>query len=254
MAQLCISLEQWLTTPLGQHFLTQETRYFDSVVANVFGFNAVQIGHPELDFLRNCRIPQRFHVGFEGAVAVRADVALLPFASQSIDLVVIPHTLEFARHPHQVLREVERILMPEGHLFISGFNPRSFWGARRWFKPDQREFPWSGHFIHLSRLKDWLSLLGMETEGGKMCCYVPPFRQHKWLQRFAFMEAAGDRWWAMGGGVYFIEAVKRVQGMRLITPNWREPASKSAALAPAARNVVNLNQYRKLKQEIKTQS
>lgn len=80
-----------------------------------------------------------------------------------------------------------------------------------------------------------------------MCCYVPPFRQQKWLQRFAFMEAAGDRWWAMGGGVYFIEAVKRVQGMRLITPNWREPASKSAALAPAARNVVNLNQYRKLK-------
>ncbi len=247
MAQMTISLDEWLTTPLGQHLLARESAYFDTVVADMFGFNAVQIGHPELDLLRNCRIPKRYRVGYDGVVALRADVELLPFASQSMDLVVIPHTLEFAAHPHQVLREVERILMPEGHLIVSGFNPRSLWGASRWIKQREGEFPWCGRFITLPRLKDWLSLLGFETQGGSMCCYTPPFSQARWLQRFAFMEAAGDRWWAMGGGVYFIKAVKRVQGMRLITPNWREPAVKSAALTPAARNVVNLNQYRKLK-------
>lgn len=247
MANMGTSPQRWFDTPLGQHLLVRERAYYDSVVADIFGFNAVQIGLPQVDLLRNCRIPHHFTVDRGHHAQVAADPGMLPFATQSIDLVVIPHVLEFAAHPHQVLREVERVLMPEGHLIVSGFNPRSLWGLGRWLQQRTDEYPWCGNFINLSRLKDWLSLLGFETAGGRMCCYAPPFTREQWLQRFAFMEAAGDRWWAMGGGVYFIQAIKRVQGMRLITPNWRESGAKTAALAPAARNVVNLNQYRKLK-------
>ena len=247
MVEMNGSLQQWLATPLGQHVLAREQDYFDRVVADIFGFNALQLGLPEQDLLRNCRIPKCYTVAGDTGGKVIADVASLPFTSQSIDLVVIPHVLEFASHPHQVLREVARVLMPEGRVILSGFNPWSLWGARRKFQHADAEYPWCGQFINLPRLKDWLSLLGFETEAGRMCCYAPPFSREQWLQRFAFMEAAGDRWWAMGGGVYFVQAIKRVQGMRLITPNWRESASKVTAMAPAARNVVNLNQYRKLK-------
>jgi hypothetical protein len=57
-------------------------------------------------------------------------------------------------------------------------------------------------------------------------------RTEKWLRRFGFLEAAGDRWWPFGGGVYFLHGIKRVPGMRLITPRWERSAAKSKGLAP----------------------
>jgi len=160
MAQMTISLDEWLTTPLGQHLLARESAYFDTVVADMFGFNAVQIGHPELDLLRNCRIPKRYRVGYDGVVALRADVELLPFASQSMDLVVIPHTLEFAANPHQVLREVERILMPEGHLIVSGFNPRSLWGRQPLDQTERGRISVAWSFYHVAASQRLVILAG----------------------------------------------------------------------------------------------
>jgi hypothetical protein len=72
-----------------------------------------------------------------------------------------------------------------------------------------------------------------------MGCYVPPCLSEKWLARFGFMEAAGDRWWPVAGGVYFLEAVKRVRGMRLIMPKWSDRMAPKKALAPAPEKVRN---------------
>jgi hypothetical protein len=116
---------------------------------------------------------------------------------------------------------------------VSGFNPRSLWGARRLLTRQRRDYPWCGNFISLPRLKDWLALLDLEVTGGALGCYVPPFRQDKWLQRAQFMEAAGDRWWPISGGVYFLRAVKRVHGMRVIKPSWND--RRAEALASVAR-------------------
>jgi hypothetical protein len=117
---------------------------------------------------------------------------------------------------------------------VSGFNPRSLWGARRLLTRQRRDYPWCGNFISLPRLKDWLALLDLEVTGGALGCYVPPFRQDKWLQRAQFMEAAGDRWWPISGGVYFLRAVKRVHGMRVIKPSWN---ARAEALASVARRL-----------------
>jgi len=133
----------------------------------------------------------------------------------------LPHVLEFADNPHQILREVERVLRPEGNLLISGFNPFSLWGMHRALGRKQG-YPWCGHFIRLPRLKDWLALLGFEVVGGRFAAYAPPLHHSKWLDSFSFMEKAGDRWWAVSGGVYFLHAIKRVPGMRLIKPKWNE--------------------------------
>ena len=213
------SLNEWFTTPQGEYVLTREQSYFDHTVNDIFGYNALQLGLPEQDFLRNSRIPLRF-CGAERQADVRLCGAELPFACNSLDLLLMPHVLEFTQHPHLILREVERVLMPEGSLVISGFNPHSLWGMYRALGRRQG-YPWCGHFIALSRLKDWLALLGFEVVGGRFAAYAPPFQQKSLLERSAFMEAAGDRWWAVSGGVYFLHAVKRVPGMRLIKPQWK---------------------------------
>jgi SAM-dependent methyltransferase len=229
------SLDDWFETPLGQYLLQQEQSFFDTAVADVFGFNAVQLGLRPYDFLRLSRIPLRFVADREGSVKVRANFPCLPFATNSIDLLLLPHVLEFNENPHQILREAERVLMPEGQLIICGFNPRSLWGMLRILRRKNGEYPWRGRFIALPRIKDWLALLGFEMTAGRLACYVPPFKQEKWLRRFRFVEAAGDRWWAISGGVYFVQAVKRVQGLRLIKPNWNEVLKPKKSLAPVRR-------------------
>jgi SAM-dependent methyltransferase len=215
------TLNDWFATPQGQYLLAREQAFFDHSVTDIFGFNALQLGLSEHDFLRNSRMPLHVMAGKEAGVQVRLEANELPFESGSLDLVLLPHVLEFNAHPHQVLREVERVLLPEGHLIISGFNPRSLWGIRR-AVGSRMDYPWCGNFIALTRLKDWLALLGFEVVAGRFACYAPPLANPGLLKRLHFMEPAGDRWWAVCGGAYCLQAIKRVPGMRLIKPQWND--------------------------------
>jgi SAM-dependent methyltransferase len=225
-------LSDWFETPKGSYVLAWERGQFDAAVEDVFGYNAVQIGLPGLDFLRESRIPLKVRAGLERGGSLPSDPVQLPLASQSIDLLVLPHVLEFCPRPHAILREAERVLMPEGSVVISGFNPLSLWGAARALGWERKRYPGCGRFIGLLRLKDWLALLGLELNGGRFGCYAPPFSQGRWLERFGFMEKAGERWWPICGSVYVVRAVKRVAGMRLVTPNWRDQRVPKKALAP----------------------
>lgn len=232
------SLSEWFSTEQGGYVLARELAYFDRTVNDIFGYNAMQLGSPEHDFLRNSRIPLRFTGSDQPGSAVKLCGDELPLASASLDLLLMPHILEFAGQPHQILREVERVLMPEGSLVISGFNPHSLWGLHR-VLARRRGYPWCGHFITLSRIRDWLALLGFEVEGVRCVAYAPPFQQAKWLSRSDFMEAAGGRWWAGSGGVYFVHAVKRVPGMRLIKPRWNDGlVKKLLPVAPKLNNKI----------------
>jgi len=227
---------QWLETPPGRYVLEREQAYFDNAVADIFGYHALQLGMEELDLLRSSRIPLRVHVGQGATAGLRADFRDLPIESNSVDLMVLPHTLEFSDHPHQIVREVARALRPEGQVVIAGFNPLSLWGLRRGFGR-RDEFPWQGRFIHLPRVKDWFALLGLEIVAGSMACYAPPCTEQKWLDRFAFMEKAGDRWWPIAGGVFFLQAIKRVRGIRLIMPKWSDRVAPKKNLAPMPERV-----------------
>ena len=131
-----IELGQWLKTAPGRYLLAWEQACLDQSVADAFGFHALQLGLPEFEALRANRMPHRWvvndapvvapslSVGLphddaistrppDEAVALACDFDALPFPSDSIDLVVLPHTLEFAPDPHAVLREVVRVLRPE---------------------------------------------------------------------------------------------------------------------------------------------
>ncbi len=211
-------MQDWFESDAGRYVLGRELSWFDATSADLFGFNAMQVGMCQVDCLRANRMPHRF-CGKPGGGNLLCRPELLPIASQSLDLVALPHALEYSPNPHQLLREVERVLRPEGRLLLTGFNPLSFWGMRRTLG-QRRSYPWNGQFLRLARIKDWLSLLSFELVGGRMACYAPPVNRSRWLERFGFLESAGDRWWALGGGVYMLHAVKRVQGMRLISPQW----------------------------------
>src|SRR5512138_2373539 len=102
------TLQEWFETPLGQYLLEKERAWLDDVTPDIFGFHALQLGHPAIDLLHESRIAHRMRVASCGAPNVFAKCHELPFATQSIDLVLLPHVLEFAEAPHAILREVDR--------------------------------------------------------------------------------------------------------------------------------------------------
>ena len=230
------TLARWFVTPAGNYVLQWELDQFDNAVEDIFRLSRGPDRASGHRFLRRNRISYRFPLSLEPDAAVIADPLQLPIASQSIDLLVLPHVLEFSADPHRVLREAERVLMPEGQIVISGFNTLSFWGLKQSLSRRGSESPWNAHMIGLLRLKDWLKLLGFELNGGKFGCYAPPFASEKWLARFAFMEKAGARWWPIAGGVYVVRAIKRSIGMRLVTPAWKKERTPSAALSPVTQS------------------
>lgn len=245
-----ISLGRWLETPAGSYVRTWQQARLDMLTADIFGFNAVQIGLPEVNALQASRMPNKWltdtHLpavaedGSRTPIVLVHDFAELPFASQSLDLVILPHVLEFAEEPHQILREVERVLIPEGQVIVCGFNPASLWGVRQATGrlTGAHFLPQNGEFISLPRLKDWLKLLNMEVNRGHFGCYSPPCITDKWLNRFAFMEKAGDRWWPYFGAIYVVQAIKRVRGMRLIGPAWKHRRA-TAQQGVAVTNKIN---------------
>jgi SAM-dependent methyltransferase len=228
-------LHDWFQTPLGQYLLEKERAYLDDVTPDIFGYHAAQLGMPGFDLLRESRIAHKMRIASSGAPDLYAKCHELPIATQSVDLVVLPHVLEFAEEPHAILREVDRVMMPEGRLVIVGFNPWSLWGLKSSLGYSRGEYPWNGRFLSLLRVKDWLALLGFDVSAGRLIAYAPPFASEKLRRRFAFMEPAGDRWWAVGGAVYLLQAIKRVRGMRLLTPAWQEKAAREKSLIAAAK-------------------
>jgi len=227
--------QEWLASPLGDYLRTQEQALFDEAVGDVFGFNAVQVGMLQMDLLRSSRIPFTLKADLQQG-KVRCDLVQLPLLSNSIDLLLLPHGLDFSLNPQETLREAERVLVAEGHLILSGFNPISAWGLKRMVSR-HGTYPWNSSFLSLLRIKDWLALLGFEVVSSRMACYSPPFRKATWLQRFQFMDKAGGRCWPMMGGVYFVVAKKKVVGMRLIRPAWKQAKFKPGlVVTPTQKN------------------
>ncbi len=265
MSTEIIGLTDWLKTPPGDYLLAWERERYDQAVSDLFGFHALQLGLQGIDTLRSNRMPHQWlaldsiHNSTVNAskdalnlnpepspslrrVALLSHSSALPFSANSLDLVVLPHTLELSLDPHATLREVERVLVPEGRVVISGLNPASLWGLRQQRDHLRRRLgfgdmflPERGEFIGHWRLRDWLRLLSFELESVQFGGYRPAFSSARWLARFAWMDVAGARWWPIFGAVYFLVATKRVRGMRLLGPAWKDRTAR----APTPSAVVN---------------
>ena len=220
-------VEDWFGTRLGQALLLEEEACLQNRSMSLFGYHVVQVGRPDSRFdpLKQC--PARNRVVLNGTssqpgIDVRADPRFLPLANDSIDGVILPHTLDFSPDPHQVVREVERVLIPEGKVLLSGFNPWSQWGMGRLFRRRSGVMPWCSHFFTPKRVQDWFSLLGFDLEEVVYLHYRPPVHNQMVMQKLAFMERLGEKVWPMLGGVYVMQAVKRTTTLTPIRMNrWR---------------------------------
>ncbi len=249
--------------------LSWEQTCYDDAVADIFGFHSLQIGLFPLQGLRNNRTPHRWlaldstdqalqwqqcrladvqsfapplqsEPGLPAtpAEAVTAsllcDAHALPFGPDTLDLVLLPHTLELSADPHAVLREVARVMVPEGRVLISGINPASLWGMHTWARriPGLQKLPPmpdDHNLIGYGRLRDWLKLLGLELQSASFGCFRPAMRSDSWLSRWEWMDRVGPTAWPVLGGVYFVEAVKKVPSVHKLAAPWKAPAPSGVA-------------------------
>ena len=157
----------------------------------------------------------------------------LPFDAASIDLLVLPHVLEFSEYPHDVLREASACVSSNGVLVIIGFNPRSLLNLMKTVNWFGEVLPQQIDFYSVHRIREWLSLLEFEILAGEFTFFRPPFRQDKHLKKFQLLETAGSRWWPAMGSVYVLVARKKDLGIRM-TPKFSNDVFKRRRLAVGA--------------------
>lgn len=217
----------WFAHGFGRRVVAEESAYAKPMIARASGERAVQLGGCRF-LLRHCRCA---HCWWSNPThgAVQCQWTDLPFAAGSLDFVVLVHTLEAAPHPHQVLREVARVLRPDGQLLIIGFNPCSLLAVRS-------GAPWRRRWLSILRLKDWLALLQLEPTAGVYASFLPPWGALYRNRKLRWLDAAGRRWWPVTGGVYLVQAVKRQAGMRLIRPAFKMKAGAAPQSAFAQKN------------------
>ncbi|MDO6562516.1 class I SAM-dependent methyltransferase [Amphritea sp. 1_MG-2023] len=224
-------LRQWFETDLGQQLLLSERDLLDRLLPTMFGYHLLQISvDNRLDLARESPVRHQIKVnpvtelGLPDSAVISRNEEL-PFAHNSVDVVVLHHALDFAQSPHQVLREAARVLRPGGFLLNVGFNPISWWGLYRKLKFNQESVPWQGHFISSQRMHDWLSLLELTVVKELSDYYCLPFEKQSWRQRARLIDAMTQRCSSSCGAFMLQVARKDIGGMTPV-----EPVSKKRKL------------------------
>lgn len=232
-------MQAWAKQTPGAWFQAEEISRLEEVLPTLFGYHLLQVGdfYPT-SFLDQSRIPhvmlmdewlvEKAPESQHGSPIVGSPEAL-PIATDSLDVVVLPHTLEFTGDPHQILREADRILIPEGHVVILGFNPWSLWMLWRLILGWRGKPPWCGRFLSQTRLQDWLQLLGFDIVHAQRYFFRPPLGSEGMMRRLGFLERLGSRWWPVFGAGYILVAKKRVVTMTPIRPRWQARRRLAAA-------------------------
>ncbi|TAK77109.1 MAG: SAM-dependent methyltransferase [Gammaproteobacteria bacterium] len=215
---------------LGHNLLESEQQLLSRLLNNHFGKQAVLLGVPQQYALLNTT-PVVCHSlltpiihNEKNSHYIEGDFHELPILTGSMDLVLLPHTLEFVDHPRQLLSEACRIVKPEGLIVITGFNPYSAWGVKKiWSK--HKISPSSGHFLQASHLKRWLQLADFALEKQKYTLFRPPINHPTLYQKLHFLESIGSMCLPFLGGVYILLARAKVIPLTPIRLKWTQQLS-----------------------------
>ncbi len=209
-------LREWFQGAAGARLLSAEQAVLDDITPCIFGFHAAQLctvhAHSLLD---ESRILHRVMAGTDADTAcvdLVVDSAQLPFANDSIDLLVLHHALDFEDDPHTVLREAARAVIPGGALVIVGFNPWSLFGFLRLFHWSTLDAPWFARCIGPYRVSDWLQVLDYRIDGLESGYYLPPMQGES--RRLGWLQALGERLWPRRGMFYVLVARKSVAPLK----------------------------------------
>ncbi|NND80901.1 MAG: hypothetical protein HKN50_00590 [Gammaproteobacteria bacterium] len=226
----------WLLSDYGQRYLAAEAPLLESALKHLSGPRVLQVGRLiQQSVIDRVDFPQLIitdaRADTAGRVQIQADPAFLPIQAESMASVLLPHVLEQHALPHQVLREAHRVLVDDGCVVLSGFSPLSMMGVQRWLRPPAVLL---GDYYRVSRVIDWLQLLGFEVIGSAMCQYAPLSRSQRVGKTVGWLDTVGERWLPMSGGGYIITARKRVYGTTLVGRlRFAKPKRKLAGTAPA---------------------
>jgi SAM-dependent methyltransferase len=237
-------LLRWLAATPGRELVERECRCVEELLADLFGYYLLQVGWGRAFSASIAQSRIRRYLALEecystiaGGKAVIGRAGALPVASDSVDVVFLPHALDFTDDPRQVLREAERVLIPEGRVILLGFNPWSTWGFWRLLRVNSGTIPWCGRFLGPGRVADWLALLGFDIELQRPIMFLPPLRQAALLRQLQRFEPLAERWLPLWSVAYAIRAVKRVSILTPLEPLWLRNARPLAghAVEPTAR-------------------
>lgn len=232
----------WYSSLLGKSFAGAEKQILDEYLPDLFGYYLLQCGCPEVkaengvgEWLKSSRVSTRFCIDYDlnQGVSCLSNLAQLPIKADSLDIIILPHVLDFATEPHQVLREAERVLIAEGHVIILGFNPWSIWNLVRLFAFWSKKAPWNARFLAPSRVIDWLNLLGFEVVKRRGYFYQLPVQNEKFRQKMRFMDNIFQRFLPRLGAGYVLVARKRVETLTPIRPRWRSRRQTVSSTAKA---------------------
>ena len=232
-------LSQWMRSPAGADLLRMEIELVHCAVGNLFGYHCLQVGDlGGADLLNASRILGRTVVDIDGGAPrrpyplVSGAATSLPIDSHAVDVVILPHVLEFETQPHEALREASRVLVPEGSLVILGFNPVSAIGLRRVFRHRAEEAPWCGTYFGAGRLRDWLTLLGFDIVDQRPC-----FASRHVIRPWRTGRRSLVDWMPPAlASARLILAKKRVNAMLLMRSRWK-PRRRLAGVGLAGPSV-----------------
>ena len=227
------NLQDWLQTPLGKALLQQEMRVVEEALDGIFGEECLQLGvwGENRTFTRFTRT-QRCAViadSTHGSPSAVAKFHQLPVESDSIDAILLPHTLDYGDRPHEVLREVDRVLRPDGQIVILGFKPAGLWGLRRLI-PGAGMPPGADNLISERRLRDWLKLLDMRIQSSLSYFFRWPLPRRR-VNSSSKWELRGQALWPELAACYMLTAQKRVSTLTPVKPLWRRKPKVVAGLA-----------------------
>jgi len=241
MAAEVHDLDAWLAGPLGAMLLEQERAIVAGSLECAFGLHCIQVGAwgEPATFLSLARTRRAALVAGSAAkgAGLIAEPAALALQSDSVDVMLLPHTLEFAPDPHEVLREAARVLTGEGELVVLGFDPIGSWALRHVFTRGGFP-PGLCRTISVQRLTEWLKLVGFEVGAPSRCLYAPPIAGLSNGKARGMFERLGRRAWPRLSGAYLLHARKRVHSMTPVRLRKRLRTAVIGGLAePAARRV-----------------
>lgn len=227
ISQFSHNLQSWSNTPVGRNLHASEQLLLDDIFARCHGYYFAHLGPWPAYNYKKLSIKKRFILSTVPLETEQPQIISnfkeLALANDSLDAILMPYVLEFLPKPHNLLREIARILLPGGNLILTGFNPWGLWGLWRFFNQWQRISPWNGHFRNAYRLQDWLLLLGFEIVSIKPICFTPPFAGEKILERFKFAKHTTFWSWSIGASGYIIWARKKTIALNPIKPLWKKP-------------------------------
>ncbi len=171
LPQIQDELADWFDDRFGQSLYQAQKDRCEQIVSQYFGYRFAQLGvSPRHTLLEKQQPSHKFILSrAHNGASCQCEFDALPLPSDTVDIVLLHHVLDFSSHPHQALIEAARLVTAGGHIVIIGFDPFSLFGLYKWLGVFWPGKPiWRHNSLRKGRIVDWLQLLGFQVNEGSV--------------------------------------------------------------------------------------